>query len=167
MSLIRIHWLQGRGKTMKPLRSLLLSSIFSVIPFGLATADDWPQWRGPNRDGIWTETGLVNELPDGQLPLDWSVEIGPGYTGPTVAGGKVYVMDRQPKDRDATERVLCFDSSTGKSLWTHEYQADYKINYTAGPRASVTIDNGKAYCVGAMGHFHCLNASTGMEVPKG
>ena len=146
---------------MKPLRSLLLSSFFSAISFGITTADDWPQWRGPSRDGIWTETGLVNELPDGQLPLDWSVEIGPGYTGPTVAGGKVYVMDRQPKDRDATERVLCFDSSTGKSLWTHEYQADYKINYTAGPRASVTIDNGKACCVGAMGHFHCLNASTG------
>jgi outer membrane protein assembly factor BamB len=70
-------------------------------------------------------------------------------------------MDRQPKDRDATERIHCLDSKTGNSLWVVEYQANYRISYTAGPRASVTIDEGRAYCVGAMGHFHCLNAETG------
>ncbi|MBU6174903.1 MAG: PQQ-binding-like beta-propeller repeat protein, partial [Planctomycetes bacterium] len=103
----------------------------------------------------------VRELPSGQLPYDWSVDIGPGYSGPTVANGRVYVMDRQPKERDATERIHCFESATGKSLWTVEYPAEYRISYTAGPRASVTIHDGKAYCIGAMGHFHCLDAIQG------
>lgn len=145
-------------------RFFLTSSIAIAGAVSLASevlGDDWPQWRGPSRDGTWSETGLVRELPPGQLPYAWSVEIGPGYSGPTVAGGRVYVMDRQPKDRDATERIHCFDSATGKSHWVFEYPAEYRISYTAGPRASVTVHEGKCYCVGAMGHFHCLDAVTG------
>lgn len=129
-------------------------------------AEDWPQWRGPSRDGTWKETGIIDELPPGQLPYVWSTKIGPGYSGPTVALGRVYVMDRQPKDREATERIHCLDSQTGKSLWVFEYPAEYRISYTAGPRASVTIDQGKAYCVGAMGHFHCLDAVSGEVIWK-
>lgn len=128
-------------------------------------AADWPQWRGPNRDGVIHDQDLVETLPNGDLPRQWEVEIGPGYNGPTVADGRVYVMDRgsSPPDDPAAgiERVLCFDAATGKSLWTHEYAAPYTISYTAGPRASVTIHQGKAYAVGAMGHFHCLRADTG------
>ena len=127
----------------------------------LGSADDWPQWRGIARDGKWNESGIRDDLPDGQLPLDWSVEIGPGYTGPTVADGRVYVMDKQSEDRNALERILCFDSATGESLWKHVYPAEYRISYTAGPRASVTIYEGRTYAVGAMGHFHCLDAKTG------
>ena len=150
-------------------RVFLTSSIAVGCIVSLANrliGDDWPQWRGPHRDGTWTETGLVRDLPPGQLPYDWSVEIGPGYSGPTVADGRVYVMDRQPKDRDATERIHCLASGTGKKLWTFEYPAEYRISYTAGPRASVTVHEGKAYCVGAMGHFHCLDAATGKVVWK-
>ena len=140
---------------------LLLSS---MLQWTSTFADDWPQWRGIARDGKWNETGLLDELPEGQLPLQWSVEIGPGYTGPTVADGRVYVMDKQAEGRSANERVLCFDSATGQSIWSHTYSADYKISYTAGPRASVTVHDGKAYTVGAMGHFHCLDAKTGKVV---
>jgi len=150
-------------------RVFLTSSIAVGCIVSLANrliGDDWPQWRGPHRDGTWTETGLVRDLPPGQLPYDWSVEIGPGYSGPTVADGRVYVMDRQPKDRDATERIHCLASGTGKKLWTFEYPAEYRISYTAGPRASVTVHAGKAYCVGAMGHFHCLDAATGKVIWK-
>jgi len=129
-------------------------------------AEDWPQWRGPSRDGTWQEADIIDKLPEGQLPYVWSTQIGPGYSGPTVAQGRVYVMDRQPKDREATERIHCLDSQSGKSLWTFEYPAEYRISYTAGPRASVTIDQGKAYCVGAMGHFHCLDAISGEVIWK-
>jgi len=137
-----------------------------AVPNVRLIAEDWPQWRGPGRDGVWTETDIVKELPQGQLAYAWSADIGPGYSGPTVADGRVYVMDRQPKDRDATERIHCLDSDTGKPLWVVEYPAEYRISYTAGPRASVTIDQGRAYCVGAMGHFHCLDAKTGSVVWK-
>lgn len=146
-------------------RAMVLGLLFLNLPYvSDAQADDWPQWRGVNRDGKWNETGLREDLPEGQLPLQWSVEVGSGYTGPTVADGKVYVMDKQADGRDAIERVLCFDSATGKSLWTHAYASEYKISYTAGPRASVTIHQGRAYCVGAMGHFHCLDAKSGSVI---
>ncbi len=69
-------------------------------------------------------------------------------------------MDRQTASQE-TERILCFDSANGSLLWKHEYPAEYSISYTAGPRASVTIDGPRAYAVGAMGHFHCLDAATG------
>lgn len=126
----------------------------------VAIAEDWPQWRGPQRDGVWQAEGIVTELPDGQIPLVWSTEIGPGYSGPTVAGGKVYVMDRTNTD----ERIICLESATGKEVWIHKYPAEYTVSYKAGPRASVTIDQGVAFAVGAMGHFHCLDANTGKVI---
>ena len=145
------------------LRLIIVSSLFFVSCFGQdnVRADDWPQWRGAARDGRWNEEGIRDELPDGQLPLDWSIPIGPGYSGPTVADGRVYITDRQVSDRRQTERILCFDSKTGKELWNVEYDAAYTVSYTAGPRAGVTIEDGRAYAVGSMGHFHCLNATNG------
>ena len=134
----------------------------SLTVTGRVSADDWSQWRGMNRDGRWNESGIRDDLPEGQFPLDWSVEIGPGYSGPTVADGRVYVMDRQAEGQVANERILCFDSANGKSIWAHTYPADYRISYTAGPRGSVTIHDGRAYAVGAMGHFHCLDAKSGV-----
>lgn len=140
-----------------------LTVFFSSGISRMAHAEDWPQWRGPNRDGIWNPSQIIDELPAGQLKIDWAVEIGPGYNGPTVVDGRVFVMDRQATEKQ-TERILCFDSKTGERLWVHEYDAPYTISYTAGPRASVTIDNGKAYAVGAMGNFHCLNAANGQVI---
>lgn len=129
----------------------------ACLPVEISRAEDWPQWRGPARDGVWQVEGVVTELPEGQIPLVWSKEIGTGYSGPTVADGKVYVMDRT----DTDERVICLDSATGNEVWVHSYPAEYTVSYKAGPRASVTIDNGRAYAVGSMGYFHCFNAATG------
>lgn len=129
----------------------------------ISHAEDWPQWRGTNRDGVVaTDVPLIETLPAKQLPLGWSVPVGPGYTGPTVVGDRVYLMDRQSEDdSDSRERVLCMDTATGSIVWKHEYDAPYTIQYTAGPRAAVTIHDGRAIAVGAMGHLHCLNAATG------
>jgi outer membrane protein assembly factor BamB len=140
---------------------VLAISAITIIQTSLF-AEDWPQWRGPNRDGVWKVDGVRTELPDGQLPLTWSKEIGPGYSGPTVANGMVYVMDRQAEKE--TERVHCLDSKTGDSVWTFEYSSPYTVSYNAGPRASVTIDEGKAYAVGAMGRFHCFDARQGTVI---
>ena len=129
-------------------------------------ADDWPQWRGPNRDGVWHETGIVEKFTDKQLKLDWRADIGPGYSGPTVADGRVFVTDRlvEPKQ---VERVHCFDWKTGQELWTHVYDCRYSgVGYEAGPRAAVTIDDGRAYALGAMGNLHCLDAANGTVLWK-
>lgn len=142
----------------------LILALGCVLPPN-CQAEDWPQWRGPNRDGVWDADGIVDQLPTGQLPLKWSVEVGPGYNGPTVASGRVFVMDRQTAPEES-ERVLCFDSKTGNLIWQHTYAAPYTISYRAGPRASVTIDGNRAFAVGAMGHFHCLDATSGKVIWK-
>jgi outer membrane protein assembly factor BamB len=137
-------------------------------------ADDWPQWLGPKRDGEWRETGIIGTFPkDGLKPL-WRAPIGPGYSGPTVAAGKVFVTDLAPNNGvklpdsgfqdvrvPGKERVLCFDEKTGKPLWKHEYPAEYHISYAAGPRCSPTVDGDRVYTLGAMGHLFCLDAATG------
>ncbi|HEX5104844.1 MAG TPA: PQQ-binding-like beta-propeller repeat protein [Pirellulaceae bacterium] len=126
-----------------------------------ATAEDWPRWRGPRGDGTWNEPGIVEKFPSATIARKWTAEIGAGYTSPTVAEGRVYLMDRLTKPT-STERILCFDEETGRELWKVAYECEYgKIGYQAGPRAAVTIDGGKAYALGATGRMHCLNAATG------
>lgn len=125
---------------------------------------DWPQWRGPKRDGVWRETAVRERL-EGLAPR-WKAPIGPGYSGPTVAAGRVYVTDRQKEPANA-ERVLCFDWATGAPLWTHRYECAYTdFSYEAGPRASVTVHDGLAYALGAAGDLVCLGAADGKVVWK-
>lgn len=148
-------------------RCFALHALAFLTLISVTAAEDWPQWRGTNRDGVLHETGLRESLPSGQLPRRWTVPIGAGYSGPTVADGRVYVTDRGPDGSDAeVERVLCFDAETGKLIWQHEYDAryskeDYSLGYKAGPRAAVTIHDGKALSVGSMGHMKCFNAASG------
>ncbi|MGC3969655.1 MAG: PQQ-like beta-propeller repeat protein [Pirellulales bacterium] len=128
---------------------------------GYAAADDWPQWRGPLRDGVWREEGVVEKFAGPEVPILWRVPIGSGYSGPTVYERRVYVTDRivEPQQQ---ERVHCFDSRDGRTLWSFVYDCPYeRVGYEAGPRASVTCDEGRAYALGTMGHLHCFEAATG------
>ena len=139
-------------------------------------AEDWPQWLGPKRDGVWRESGIVEKLPE-QLTYKWRVPIGGGYSGPAVANGRVFVMDRQlAKDTTnpanafsrgeipGTERVVCLNEKDGKILWTHEYDSAYTVSYAAGPRVTPAVDGGKVYTVGAEGDLVCLEAESGKKV---
>jgi outer membrane protein assembly factor BamB len=140
-------------------RALLLLPLLAADLFA-QDGQDWPQWRGPTRDGVWHETGLVQELPD-ELAIKWRAEIGGGYTGPTVAKGRVYVMDRVEEPAEI-ERIHCFAWDTGKPLWSHEYPCAYgKVSYKAGPRCSVLVADGRAYSLGTMGHLFCFDAASG------
>ncbi len=121
---------------------------------------DWPQWRGAQRDGIWREDGIIGQFAGATIPLRWTVPIGGGYSGPTVAAGRVYVMDYVKET--STERVLCLDWRTGAKLWEIAYACSYEtFTYEAGPRASVTIHDRRAYALGAAGNLHCLDAASG------
>ena len=124
-------------------------------------ADDWPQWRGPHRDGVWRETGIIKRFPQPRLEPRWRVTIGAGYSGPTVADGRVYITDRLDEPTQ-TERVLCLDRKSGTLIWSHSYDCPYvNVSYTAGPRAAVTINDGKAYSLGTMGNLICFDAARG------
>src|SRR6187402_1949630 len=81
---------------MRMTRATLVAAAVLVLPVSVR-ADDWPQWFGPQRDGVWRETGIVAALPKAGLPVKWRVPIGDGYSGPAVAGNRLFVLDRQPK----------------------------------------------------------------------
>jgi outer membrane protein assembly factor BamB len=156
---------------------------FTVVMLTLATvsparADDWPQWLGPRRDGVWRETGIVAKLPTkDKLKVRWKVPIGGGYAGPAVAGGRVVVMDRllppgvkNPANAfgrtpvPGKERVLCLDQKTGNILWQKEYNCRYEISYPAGPRCTPLVAGDKVYTLGAMGDLYCWNVKDGAKV---
>jgi outer membrane protein assembly factor BamB len=121
---------------------------------------DWPDWRGKNRDAVWEASGVVQKFDSDAIETKWSVPIGPGYSGPTVANGMVYVTDRLERPSQA-ERVLCFDEQTGEQIWAYQYDCVYNVGYPAGPRASVILNDGKAYSLGTMGHLFCFDAKAG------
>lgn len=137
------------------------AAICATSTWTAAVAEDWPQWRGEQRDGVWRESGVVETFSHDVLPRKWSAPIGGGYSGPTVAAGRVYVADRVTEPTQV-ERVHCFDAATGEVVWTDHYDCIYRnISYTAGPRASVTVAGGLAHFLGAMGHARCYDAATG------
>lgn len=136
----------------------LLLAVF--LSPGISWAEDWPQWRGPNRDGVWRESGIVDNIPASGLLIRWRARIGQGYSGPVVADGKVFVTDR--RSNPDVERVLCFEEATGKPVWQHVYSCEYaEMEYGNGPRASPTVDQGKVYTLGTKGHLYCLNTANG------
>jgi outer membrane protein assembly factor BamB len=127
-------------------------------------AADWPQWRGLGRDGVWNETGIIKTFPTAELKPLWTAPIAAGYSGPSVAEGRVFITDHVT-DPQQQERIHCFDSRTGKALWTHAYECVYQqLDYALGPRAAVTVADGRAFALGAMGHFHCINAADGKVI---
>ncbi len=157
--------IEGPSNTAR--RSLRCLLILLAIPFFSAPlrADDWPQWRGSNRDGIWRETGIVEKIPAAGLPFRWRAKVGNGYSGPVVAGGRVFVNDHifDPE----RERLLCFDEATGKPLWEYSYPTNYKdMEYGNGPRASPTVHEGRVYSLGTQGHLICADAAGGKLIWK-
>jgi outer membrane protein assembly factor BamB len=153
-------------------RYLFLTLLLSTAA---ARADDWPQWLGPQRDGIWRETGIIQAFPEAGLNVKWRVPVAAGYSGPSVAGGRVYLTDRQqgkagsanPFQRGVipgNERVLCFEEKTGKVLWQYDYDCPYNLSYPAGPRATPLVHEGKVYTLGAEGHLLCLNTVDGKVI---
>jgi outer membrane protein assembly factor BamB len=135
----------------------ILAALFGIDSF----AAEWPQWRGPNRNGVWHEKGIVQKFDSPQLQPRWRAKIKNGYSGPTVANGRVYVTDRLTTPTQL-ERVHCFDAMTGQPIWSYPYECVYRnFEFRNGPRASVTIDDNRAYSLGAMAHLFCFNAADG------
>jgi outer membrane protein assembly factor BamB len=125
------------------------------------SGEDWPHWRGPRCDGTWFAPKLPAAWPERGLQRVWRNELGGGYGGVAVSGGRVYVMDRQQQPDDV-ERVQCFNAIDGKPLWSQSYPVDYgHVSYGNGPRSTPTVFKDRVYTLGAVGHLLCLDASTG------
>ena len=157
---------------------LVLATVAGFWLAGDLAADDWPQWLGPNRDSVWAEKNLIRSIPESGLKEVWRTPIESGFSGPAVAGDRVFVTDfvtgdgqhsfnpGRRSDVKGQERVLCLDRTTGKILWKVEYDCHYRISYSLGPRATPTVDGDRVYVLGAEGHLLCLATEDGKEIWK-
>jgi outer membrane protein assembly factor BamB len=163
---------------LRAVRLALLGLALLGLKSSFARADDWPQWLGPKRDGVWRETGIIEKFPEGGPKVLWQRSIGAGYAGPAVANGHVFVTDHvlapganypatgfSAPTVEGKERVLCLDEKSGDVVWTHQYDCTYKkLGYCKGPRTTPTVHEGKVYTLGAMGQLFCLDEKSGKPI---
>ena len=147
----------------KALLGLLIAGV--VAAGARVAAEDWPEWRGRGRLGVWTETGLLEKFPDTGLRVAWRTAIHGGYAGPAVAGGRVFVTDvRRVSGSRMIERAVALDEANGRILWTREWEADYsglETIFAVGPRATPTVDGNRVYVIGTMGDLLALDVGDG------
>ena len=136
----------------------LLSFVFEA--FGQA-GGDWPQWRGPNRDGISKETGLLKQWPAGGPPLVWKATgAGGGYSSFSIADGRLYTMGL----RGDREYVIAFSVATGKEVWSTPHGNAFRNDRGDGPRGTPTVDGERLYALGGSGDLSCLDTKTGRTI---
>lgn len=124
-------------------------------------AADWPQWRGPNRDGISTETGLLKEWPSNGPPLVWKVQsLGEGYSSPAIANGRIYTQFQRGNETF----VIALDEATGKTLWQVRNGGSFRESRGNGPRGTPTVEGSRLYALSADGTLSCLEAADGKVV---
>jgi outer membrane protein assembly factor BamB len=139
------------------LANTLFAFLISTAPGG----EDWPQWRGPNRDGLSRETGLLSSWPAGGPPLVWKAAgLGAGYSTVTVDGGRVFTLGTA---RDI-EYLIALDARTGKEFWRARIGRRYENNRGDGPRGAPTVDGARVYALGGNGDLACVEAATGKVV---
>ena len=125
--------------------------------------DDWPQWRGRNRDGVSAERGLLKSWPQGGPRVVWTAKgAGDGYSSFSVAGGKVFTLGA----RGGTEYVMAFDEATGRKVWEVANGARFNNDRGDGPRGTPTVRDGQVYAYGASGDLSVLDAASGRVLWK-
>ena len=145
---------------MKNSATLGLVAVIGLISFTVP-AEDWPNWRGPDHNGISKETGWSAKWPaEGPKKL-WQAAVGIGFASFSVSQGRVYTTGYASD----TDTVFCFDANSGKELWKYSYAAklDPK-NYEGGPSATPTVEGDRVYTFSKRGMLHCLDAAKGTVV---
>lgn len=145
--------------------------VAAVLVSGLVSltmqADDWPQFRGPNRDGISRETGWLTQWPAQGLKVLWKTPVGRGYSSVALANGRVFTIGLLPKEANKKnaleETVTCLDEGSGKVLWQFSY-AGFQDRSYPGSRSTPTVDGKVVYVYGQHGGLFCLETETGKVV---
>ena len=138
------------------LRLLALGLVFLLI------AADWPQFLGSKRDSTSSETGLLTTWPKDGPPLVWKRDVGEGFSGPVISGGKLILFHRVGNE----EEVSCLDAANGKPHWKYAYACTYEDPYGKGngPRSTPVVAGDKIYTLGAAGMLSCLNLADGKQL---
>ena len=133
-------------------------------------AADWPQWRGPNRDGHSPETGLLKAIPKDGPPLVWTANLGGvGYSSPAVVGDRLFVTAAEDSENGQKEYAICLGAKDAKPLWKvplpeKNARDEYDTGWGSGPRGTPTVDGESVHILGARGDLCCLKAADGATV---
>jgi outer membrane protein assembly factor BamB len=154
---------EGRWAMRKSDHTCLAAEAILLLLVLPVSGQDWPQWRGPNRDGIAHGITIPTKWPK-TLREEWQVPVAESFSSsPVVVGANIYVFAREKDD----EIVRCLDLTTGKEKWRSEpYAAPYRVwpgegVWHKGPRSTPTVSGGKIYTTGVSGVLSCLDAKTG------
>lgn len=121
-------------------------------------AGDWPNWRGPNHNGISTETGWSSDWPAAGPKVLWRADVGTGFSSFAVIGDRVFTMGNE----DDEDSVVCLNVDTGEEMWRHTYAEPKAPNlYEGGPNSTPTADDGRVYTLSRQGKLFCLDAQNG------
>lgn len=154
-------------KICKPSPRSLVWAIVFALPLLLfakepeaGASDEWPQWLGPNRDGISRETGLRKSWAETGPKVAWRTPLGEGYSGISIAQGRVYTLYSDGYD----EFVVCLDAKSGKQIWRVRSDSTFKDTNGNGPRSTPTIHGEIVYALGGRGQLLALQAKSGKKV---
>ena len=138
---------------------LLVLGIWTLLAqFLISTAEDWPRWRGPHRNGISDEKGWLSQWPKEGPRMAWKASVGTGYASVSVSGGRLYTVGND-EEKDS---IYCFDAVSGKELWKHSYASDLGDKFfEAGPTATPTVDGDSVFALSRWGDVFCFEAGTG------
>ncbi len=136
---------------------LCILALGSSLPLD-AHADDWPQWRGPARNGVSQEKGWLDQFPEQGPPIAWKASVGLGFSSIVVGNGKAYTAGHA-KDADT---VFCFDALTGKEIWKQSYPAELGDKFfDGGTTGTPTLDGNHLYWLSRWGDLYCFDSASG------
>ncbi len=137
-----------------------LSNSMLTTALGNGSRAEWPQWRGPNRDGVSQETGLLTSWQQDEPKVLWKIPFGHGYSGISISGGRLYTMFAQGND----EYAVCLNASNGEEIWRFRTGSKFTNNHGDGPRSTPTVNGDVVFVLGAKGKLHALDARTGEKL---
>jgi hypothetical protein len=143
----------------RPFGHLIIVLLFYTA---LASAQDWPQYLGPERNSTSPQKNLLRSWPENGPEVLWTVEVGEGYGGPVVKDGLVYLLDRVENE---SEYLRCFDLYTGEELWNYSYPAPGRVSFP-GSRTVPAIEGNLVYSCGHNGDLYCIDIRTREPVWK-
>ncbi|MEI6235396.1 MAG: PQQ-binding-like beta-propeller repeat protein [Planctomycetota bacterium] len=139
----------------------LLLCLVSVAHAASVASTDWPQWRGPNRDDVSTETGLLKQWPAGGPKLLWKAEgVGAGFSSVSIAGDKIFTMG----DVEGSSQLLCLNLKDGSNVWKLKVGKPAGGGGYPGTRCTPTVDGALVYAMSQYGDIVCADSTTGKEV---
>ncbi len=139
--------------------TLILATSAALAFAASEAAPDWPQWRGPNRDAVAKESGLLAQWPESGPPLAWKANgLGGGFSSLAISGGRIYTIG----DREGSQQVIAMNLADGKTVWTAKVGSAWQDEY-GGPRGTPTVDGDRVYALGTDGDLVCLQTATGKE----